>query len=142
MSVGVVFCLNIGFDPPDVLKTKPCARLECWIDPLAIPLPKANEMIGQKLMSQYELLQPSAHCKYLFDPTAEDIKKLCSNFRRKAKNDRVLFHYNGHGVPMPNDKGEIWVFHEVSRPKSQTTPRKVSFLLYSFFTDALAVHCT
>jgi hypothetical protein len=31
VSVSLVLCLNIGVDPPDVIKTTPCARLECWI---------------------------------------------------------------------------------------------------------------
>jgi len=31
VSVALVLCLNVGVDPPDVLKTSPCARLECWI---------------------------------------------------------------------------------------------------------------
>ena len=31
VSVALVLCLNIGVDPPDVVKTDPCARLECWI---------------------------------------------------------------------------------------------------------------
>lgn len=30
-SVLLTMCLNIGVDPPDVVKTSPCARLECWI---------------------------------------------------------------------------------------------------------------
>lgn len=31
VSVALVLCLNVGVDPPDVVKTTPCARLECWI---------------------------------------------------------------------------------------------------------------
>ena len=31
VSVALVACLNIGVNPPDVVKTQPCARLECWI---------------------------------------------------------------------------------------------------------------
>jgi len=31
VSVALVMCLNVGVDPPDVLKVQPCARLECWI---------------------------------------------------------------------------------------------------------------
>lgn len=31
VSVALVICLNVGVDPPDVLKVQPCARLECWI---------------------------------------------------------------------------------------------------------------
>lgn len=34
VSVALVLCLNIGVDPPDVVKTDPCARLECWIGEL------------------------------------------------------------------------------------------------------------
>ncbi|CAB1344925.1 unnamed protein product, partial [Coregonus sp. 'balchen'] len=26
--------------------------------------------------------------------------------------ERVLFHYNGHGVPRPTVNGEIWVFNK------------------------------
>ena len=31
VSVALVLCLNVGVDPPDVVKTSPCARMECWI---------------------------------------------------------------------------------------------------------------
>lgn len=31
VSVALVLCLNLGVDPPDVVKTHPCARWECWI---------------------------------------------------------------------------------------------------------------
>jgi regulator-associated protein of mTOR len=27
----LVLCLNVGVDPPDVIKISPCARMECWI---------------------------------------------------------------------------------------------------------------
>lgn len=42
----------------------------------------------------------------------EAVKKLCSSLRRNAKDERTLFHYNGHGVPKPTDNGEIWVFNK------------------------------
>lgn len=29
--VALALCLNIGVDPPDVIKISPCARMECWI---------------------------------------------------------------------------------------------------------------
>lgn len=28
------------------------------------------------------------------------------------QSERVLFHYNGHGVPRPTANGEIWVFNK------------------------------
>ena len=35
VSVALVLCLNIGTDPPDVFKTSPCARHQCWFDPFS-----------------------------------------------------------------------------------------------------------
>ncbi len=37
VSVALVCCLNIGVDPPDVMKPSPCARLECWLGNAAHP---------------------------------------------------------------------------------------------------------
>jgi regulator-associated protein of mTOR len=48
-AVALVMCLNIGVDPPDVIKISPCARLECWIDPSSMAPPKALETIGKNL---------------------------------------------------------------------------------------------
>ncbi|PIO52687.1 hypothetical protein TELCIR_26005, partial [Teladorsagia circumcincta] len=50
--------------------------------------------------------------KSVTDPTGEDVRKLCASMRRNAKDERVLFHYNGHGVPRPTQNGEIWVFNK------------------------------
>jgi len=43
----------------------------------------------------------------------EEVKKLCNTCRKYAGSERVLFHYNGHGVPKPTSNGEIWVFNKV-----------------------------
>jgi len=112
VSVALVLCLNIGVDPPDVVKTEPCARLECWIEPFSLNSQKALETIGSSLQQQYERWQPRARYKLSLDPTVDDVKKLCSSLRRNAKEERVLFHYNGHGVPRPTSNGEIWVFNK------------------------------
>uniref|UniRef100_A0AAU7B9E9 Raptor n=1 Tax=Pyrrhocoris apterus TaxID=37000 RepID=A0AAU7B9E9_PYRAP len=113
VSVALVVCLNVGVDPPDIVKTQPCARLECWIDPLSMSPNKALEAIGQNLQKQYERWQPRARYKTSLDPTVEEVKKLCTSLRRNAKEERVLFHYNGHGVPKPTANGEIWVFNRM-----------------------------
>lgn len=47
----------------------------------------------------------------------DEVKKLCTSLRRNAKEERVLFHYNGHGVPRPTVNGEIWVFNKVGAPQ-------------------------
>ncbi|KAI4374210.1 hypothetical protein MLD38_012227 [Melastoma candidum] len=110
--VAVVLCLNISVDPPDVIKISPCARMECWIDPFSMQPRKAIETIGEMLKKQYERWQPRAYYKEKLDPTVEEVKKLCTACRRSAKTERVLFHYNGHGVPKPTANGEIWVFNK------------------------------
>ena len=163
-------CLNVGVDPPDLVKTEPCARLECWfgkqnwaeirriqstsngffksfeillfriwksrlkltdfcssqpdllsrfslliscpiLDPTSVAPQKALELIGASLQKQYDRWQPKARYKLSLDPTVDDVKKLCISLRRNAKEERVLFHYNGHGVPKPTQNGEIWVFN-------------------------------
>ncbi|XP_054282022.1 regulatory-associated protein of mTOR-like isoform X2 [Macrosteles quadrilineatus] len=113
VSVALVICLNVGVDPPDIVKTQPCARLECWIDPLSMSPQKALESVGASLQKQYERWQPKARYKLSLDPTVDEVKKLCTSLRRNAKEERVLFHYNGHGVPKPTSNGEIWVFNRM-----------------------------
>ncbi|KAF9582407.1 hypothetical protein BGW38_000247, partial [Lunasporangiospora selenospora] len=70
------------------------------------------ENIGKALQAQYEVWQPRARYKAALDPSMEDTKKLCCVLRRNAKEERILFHYNGHGVPKPTSSGEIWVFNK------------------------------
>ena len=86
-------------------------------DPLAMPPSKAIEAIGNSLQKAYERWQPRARYKQSLDPTVEEVKKLCMSLRRNAKEERVLFHYNGHGVPKPTTNGEIWVFNKVSHTR-------------------------
>lgn len=81
------------------------------LDPVSVAPQKALEVIGSSLQKQYERWQPKARYKQSLDPTVEDVKKLCISLRRNAKEERVLFHYNGHGVPRPTQNGEIWVFN-------------------------------
>jgi len=76
---------------------------------------KALEKVGNNLQKQYERWQPRARYKQLLDPTTEDVRKLCIALRKNAKNERVLFHYNGHGVPKPTQNGEVWVFNKVQK---------------------------
>ena len=54
VAAALVLCLNVGVDPPDVVKPEPCARLECWLDPASMPAQKALEAIGKALQAQYE----------------------------------------------------------------------------------------
>ncbi|KAI8374753.1 raptor N-terminal caspase like domain-containing protein [Radiomyces spectabilis] len=107
----LVVCLRIGTDPPDIVKTSPCAELECWIDPFALVPTKSLEAIGRNLHQQYENINGRTRFKLSLDPSVEETKKVCCQMRRNAKEERILFHYNGHGVPKPTASGEIWVFN-------------------------------
>ncbi|XP_022248946.1 regulatory-associated protein of mTOR-like [Limulus polyphemus] len=80
-------------------------------DPVSMAPHKALETIGSNLLKQYERWQPRARYKQSLDPTVEEVKKLCTSLRRNSKDERVLFHFNGHGVPKPTVNGEIWVFN-------------------------------
>lgn len=97
--MALVLCLNVGVDPPDVVKPVPCAKTECWVDPFTMPPEKALDVISINLLKQYENYHPKARYKLALDLKSDDVKKLCTSLRRNAKDDRVLFHYNGHGVP-------------------------------------------
>lgn len=115
VGVGLILALNIGTDPPDITKPDPCAHLQCWMDPGSVSRSRAKEMIGERLEAQYARWQQQKTAKPLkyrrvLDPTVEDVRTLCMGLRRQAKNERVLLHYNGHGVPRPTANGEIWVF--------------------------------
>lgn len=117
VSAVLALCLNLGVDPPDVIKTNPCARLESWVDPLASTT--ANDSsnsimtaIGKNLQGQYETISMRTRFRLMGDPTNEEMKKYSSSLRRTAKDERILYHYNGHGVPKPTTSGEIWVFNK------------------------------
>lgn len=86
--------------------------MECWTDPFSIQVSKPLETIGNKLKEQYERWQPKARYKLCLDPTVDEVKKSCLSLRRNAKKERVLFHFNGHGVPKPTNNGEFWVFNK------------------------------
>ncbi|OBA24035.1 Kontroller of growth [Metschnikowia bicuspidata var. bicuspidata NRRL YB-4993] len=112
VSAVLVLCLNLGVDPPDIMRPYPCAKDEAWCDPADFPdTKKATEAIGKGLQNQYEALSLRTRYKQSLDPCVEDVKRFCNTLRRNAKDERILFHYNGHGVPKPTASGEIWVFN-------------------------------
>lgn len=110
-NAALVLCLNIDVDPPDVVKTDPCAVMECWVDPHTMPSYKALEIIGANLQHQFEGLSPKITYKPFLDPNDSELRDGCSRARQQAKDDAVLFYYNGHGVPKPTPSGELWCFN-------------------------------
>ena len=75
-------------------------------------LEKIRDSIARSLLKNYEQWQPRVRYKPLLDPTIDDLRKLCISLRKSARSERVLFHYNGHGVPRPTRNGELWVFNK------------------------------
>jgi regulator-associated protein of mTOR len=110
-NAALVLCLNIDVDPPDIVKTNPCAVLECWVDPHTMPSHTALESIGSNIKIQFEGLSLKIAYKPILDPSLEDLRRFCQTLRKQAKDDAVLFYYNGHGVPKPTASGELWCFN-------------------------------
>ncbi|KAF2452426.1 raptor N-terminal caspase like domain-containing protein [Lineolata rhizophorae] len=150
VSAVLALCLNIGVDPPDVIKTNPCAKLECWIDPTnssGNPQHTPMNQIGKQLQQQYEQLSIRTRYKLCLDPTVEETRRYCQTLRRNARNERVLFHYNGHGVPKPTTSGEIWVFNRnytqyipISLYDLQTWIGAPSLFVYDCSDAGLIIH--
>ena len=114
-------CLNVEVEPPDcpfprALQTG-AGRLLCGIDPnesnQADPR-KVVARIGSQLEAQYGQIVSSRSTvfKQCLDPTVEQVHRNCRKLRREAKDDTLLFHFNGHGVPAPSLLGEIWLFSD------------------------------
>ena len=76
-----------------------------------MPSHKALEVIGTNLQHQFEGLSPKLSYKPILDPSYEDLRRFCATLRKQAKEDTVLFYYNGHGVPKPTASGELWCFN-------------------------------
>jgi len=111
---GLMLCLNLGVDPPDIVKTSPTATLEAWVDPSSPSMAnnKVLDSIGRALQAQYETLSIRIRYKQFLDPSVDEARRCCVQLRRSSKDERVLFHYNGHGVPLPTSSGEIWYFNK------------------------------
>jgi hypothetical protein len=79
VGVGLVTALNVGTDPPDIIKPHPCANLQCWMDPSSLTRAKAKEKIGERLEAQYVRWQQQRAARPLkyrraLDPTVEDLR--------------------------------------------------------------------
>jgi regulator-associated protein of mTOR len=76
-----------------------------------MPSQKALEAIGTNLQHQFEGLSMKIPYKPILDPSYEDLRRFCLTLRKQAKDETVVFYYNGHGVPKPTPSGELWCFN-------------------------------
>ncbi|SCU64890.1 Raptor N-terminal CASPase like domain containing protein, putative [Trypanosoma equiperdum] len=111
----LILCLNNGNDPPDFSRIDPCARLECWEEPYIARMPHivtggGSERIAALLQRQYHSQLQGAVSSMAVEVELEDAKKRMANIRLDAREELVVFHYNGHGMPRATGYGEIWMF--------------------------------
>jgi hypothetical protein len=129
-SAILALCLHLGIDPPDIIRPQPGANQIAGIE-----LPNkatasssdqklAAEQIASSIQNLFEYWHPRGHYKTIIDPPFDELKKACNAAIRKpspsnsinstfGKEERVLFYYNGWGVPKPTStkNGELWVFN-------------------------------
>ncbi|KAK7200394.1 Raptor N-terminal CASPase like domain containing protein [Novymonas esmeraldas] len=113
--------LHIGSDPPDFPRVEPCAKTECWVDPMVAHVAQnahrgsraggGSESIAEMLERQYRsVLRDDVHVMRVVEAGLEVSKSVLAKSRRMARDGRVLIHYNGHGMPRATGLGEVWVF--------------------------------
>ncbi|KAH9249448.1 hypothetical protein BASA81_012810 [Batrachochytrium salamandrivorans] len=115
-GIVCVLCLNLGTPPPGEAKVAPHAITECGVDPSRYQfehLSVARDKIVLQLEQQYREFQgPKMRLKMCPDPVMEDVMGSLSLMRKNALGGRVVLHYNGHGVPVPTLRGEVWVYND------------------------------
>ena len=111
-AVILMICLNCGTDPPDKSKVDSGPRLLCWTNPTSYGSgQRAAQEITMLLRNQYlRCISDKLHFMKFPDAPYEDLPAMKEV--RGRGGGRVVFHYNGFGVPAPADKGELWVFNK------------------------------
>lgn len=126
--------LNIDTDPPDYPRVEPCAKMECWVDPMVAHVAHnshrsnrgggvggsgsrgGSESIAEELERQYRtLLRDEVGVTRVIEAVIDTAQSALVKSRRMARDGRVLIHYNGHGMPRATDFGEVWVFDKERR---------------------------
>ena len=64
-----MLCLNIGVDPPDVVKTNPCARKECWIGIVCICITRGALVF----LTRSSLYEPTKRPRISWKQSAEAV---------------------------------------------------------------------
>lgn len=114
--------LHIGTDPPDFPRIEPCAKTECWVDPLVAHVAQYGphghsgggggcDSITEALERQYRgVLGDDLNVVRVVEASIDVTRSMLVKARRMARGGRVLVHYNGHGMPRATELGEVWMF--------------------------------
>lgn len=116
-AVALVLCLNIGVDPPDVIKISPCARLECWVDPLSMQPPKALDTIGTALSHQHFLMPLPLCCLlHLLTVPSNRVSMQVRTFKHSMKGGSLEPSTKCIWIP-PWTMSRSWQFPVVELPR-------------------------
>ncbi|KAL0212713.1 hypothetical protein RCL1_006339 [Eukaryota sp. TZLM3-RCL] len=121
--VGICLCVHVGYEPPDdfFIEEESRAVLECFLKPSLYPRFGFSKELVKEIRNQYKQIKVSdSSMTVCVDIAADEIHRLCTELRRNypteqydsskrssTHSDRILFHYNGHGVPKPTNT-ELW----------------------------------
>jgi hypothetical protein len=95
-GIGLVLCLNIGTDPPDLVKPHPCAVLQGWMDPTTVSRQKAKEWIGERLEQQYAAWQLARTARPLrYRRAADPTVDVSFIFAKKPKTPTLSWVFRG-----------------------------------------------
>ncbi|EPY22663.1 hypothetical protein STCU_08185 [Strigomonas culicis] len=125
--------LHIGNDPPDYPRLEPYAKYECWIDPMVAQFAPytpqqargGSDGIAEALEVQYRtavLRGKDVGFLRVIEGNVESARAALVKARRLAHGNRVLVHYNGHGMPQATMLGEVWMF---SRDRTHYVPLNI-----------------
>jgi len=77
------------------------AQYEGWVGLAASAPPALHSLVRRAGSCKWT---PKAKVKALMDPGVAQVQKLVTSLRKSAKDDRVLLHYCGLGVPRPHPR--------------------------------------
>ncbi|GET89150.1 hypothetical protein, conserved [Leishmania tarentolae] len=142
--------LHIGSDPPGFPRVEPCAKMECWVDPMVAHVATSayrsrrgsgtgsgSDSIAETLERQYRsVLRDDVGVMRVVEASLEVSKAALAKSRRMARDGRILIHYNGHGMPRATDLGEVWVF---DKERTHYVPLNITEIAELVDTPALYV---
>lgn len=70
---------------------------------------------GRVLPNTFSFAYLQYQFRTLYDSTLNAVESAIQEIRQNNEStsrSRVLFHYNGHGMPVPTQLGEIWLFNK------------------------------
>jgi hypothetical protein len=138
--------LHIGSDPPDFPRVEPCAKTECWVDPMVAHVAQSahrssrsggSDSIAELLERQYRnVLREDVNVMRVVEASLDVSRNALVKSRRMARDGRVLIHYNGHGMPRATELGEVWMF---DKERTHYVPLNITEMAELADTPALYV---